>query len=230
MLPLDVSVLKQPVLPLTFLFYSRQCCRSVSILQQLVLSGGVFSAAPSAILEQSVLKQPVHILNVSVLQQLVLPLVVYGLLQPLLQLNYVVYSSLYFTWTYLFNSILSCTRRFCPTEACAAPGPVYLQEPVWHLYLSVYKSLALLLDVTVSVLHLYVCFCAAPGCVCLQKPVLHLYVSVYHSWADPPKKYPRTPARRVAKLYKEKRDLRDLLHFLIHGVNFHIGIFNPKHC
>ncbi len=49
----------------------------------------VYSTAPSAVLEQSVLHRPVQILSVSVLQQLLLPLVVYGLLQLLLPLNYV---------------------------------------------------------------------------------------------------------------------------------------------
>jgi hypothetical protein len=123
--------------------------------------------------------------------------------------------------------IEACTspRHICSTISCNVTGGSVIQQRVLHLDMSIYKSLcctcnnpctrvfSLHLDLSVykslcctcmylSVQHLNVCFRAAPGCACLQKPVLHLYVSVYHSWADPPKKYPRTPARRVAKLYK----------------------------
>jgi hypothetical protein len=54
-----------------------------------------------------------------------------------------------------------------PSTACAAPGRVCLRKPMLQLYIPVYKSFVLHLEVSACqqkpVLHLYVCFCAEPG-------------------------------------------------------------------
>ncbi len=76
-----------------------------------------------------------------------------------------------------FYSILGCPwaclpvlsqEGVWPTEPYPAPGRVYLQEPLLHLYMSVYQSFVLHLEVSVFKLHMYLCFCAAPWRVCLQ--------------------------------------------------------------
>ncbi len=79
-----------------------------------------------------------------------------------------------------FYKILCCTCACLSTRACAAPVRVYLQEPVLHLCMSVYKSFVLHLDMSVYkslaapvlvCLHARaLCCTAAPGRVCLQEP------------------------------------------------------------
>jgi hypothetical protein len=94
--PLDVSVLHQPLLLWTCLFYSKLCWLDVSVLQ--VAFGHACPTISVLPLDLSVLQQPVIPLAVPVLQQPELPLDVSVLQQPLLPFDVSVLQ------LFLFNS------------------------------------------------------------------------------------------------------------------------------
>jgi hypothetical protein len=177
-LPLDMSVLQQPLLPL-----------DMSVLQQPLLP-----------LDMSVLQQTLLPLNLSHLGQPVLLLDVSDLQPPVLHLDvstaclwtclfnkacvafgrafsiadcaartFLSHNSLCYPWTILVYSIIclqaacASSGRTCSTGACAVPGGVWPTPVLLHLEVSVYNM----------------SYCAAPRCVCLQGSVLHIDVSVY---------------------------------------------------
>jgi hypothetical protein len=108
-------------------------------------------------LDVSVLQQPVLPPEVSVLQQPVLPLDVSVLLPPVLLLENLemsVYSSLCCLWMYLFYKRLCCARRcLAYSSLCYTHGLVCLQEP----------RLCLCRTCATVCVPVYQNFCDAPG-------------------------------------------------------------------
>jgi hypothetical protein len=151
MLPLDASVLQQPVLPLDVcLFYGSLCCTwTCLIYSSRFYFLDVSSAACAALERVSLLHQSVLSIDVSVCM-------FYSILHcPRRCLGC---RSLRFTWTYLFKSSLCCAKRYLAFKSLCCTCTNCLQEPVLHLDVFIYKS-----------------FCAAPGRLCLH--VLYLDVS-----------------------------------------------------
>jgi hypothetical protein len=196
MLPVDLSVLQQPVLHWTCLFsaacaeFGRACptqqpmlSLDVSVLLHLLLPMDMWHLCCTvycAALDVSVLQQPVLPQDVSLLQ-LCCPLIC--LFNSRLDVSLCLfYNSLYvlcITWMYLFNISLCCAR-------CAGL-PVY--NILYCIYVSL-QELLLHLDVSVFMILCCTCACLSTRALCctrtcistVQEPVLLLCVSVYNNF------------------------------------------------